>query len=268
MIATNIALTLARQGKNIFLAEMDFRVPCFGLIFGQDPPCWLNDFVDGNAPIEETPIDFTSEFGTTGKLYVGMANPSYGSIRGMLAKEVRWDKKLLKRLLSTKETLVDDTEIDYLLMDVGHEVHYISVNVVAASDYSIIVSTPGLLELEYTKRIVEELYRPLIKKGGLILNKSARPLYLEPGAIPVTIPQGAECIQELQAHGYKMVEAIPFYNDLAATGPRVFLGPEHSGHPFMGYVKKVAEIIDGAFDPSQRFAPPVNLPDGSKVAAD
>jgi len=131
LISVNLAAILARKGRNVSLFDMDFRAPSLSTVFKVGDhrliKYWVNDFLNGDCPIDKTMIDPTSRYNTKGKFLVGLANPSIEAIREMMTKDRIWEREALRRLLRLKPILLNNMEVDYAIYDTSPGVQYSSL---------------------------------------------------------------------------------------------------------------------------------------------
>ena len=62
-IAANIAALLAMSGKKVAIFNLDIYAPSLHTYFKITPNKWINDFLDGNASLDETILDITTSIG-------------------------------------------------------------------------------------------------------------------------------------------------------------------------------------------------------------
>ena len=72
-IATNFSFLLASKGYSVYLLDLDFYAPSLYSYFDIEPNLWINDYLMGNASIDDIMIDAKAylkpEF--KGELYLG-----------------------------------------------------------------------------------------------------------------------------------------------------------------------------------------------------
>src|SRR5512136_2434967 len=77
LLSVNLAATLAKQGKNVCLIDLDFRAPSlFAILKAEDSNKWFNDYLNDGHEAHQTLIDLSSSLPGSGKFSVGLANPS------------------------------------------------------------------------------------------------------------------------------------------------------------------------------------------------
>lgn len=112
LLSANLAATLAKQGKNVCLIDLDFRAPSLFSIFkAGGASTWFNDYLNNGCEINKILIDLSSSITGTGKFFVGLANPSTEAIRDMSTKDRKWETNALGRLLALRKTLLEQGSI-------------------------------------------------------------------------------------------------------------------------------------------------------------
>ena len=112
LMSTNLAAIYAMNKHKVALFDMDFRAPSLHAIFKVNTvKYWLNDYLNGVCNIENVIVKCPNK--VSDNLYLALANPSTEAIREMAAKDRKWEMKALGRLLSLRNTLLNDMEFDY-----------------------------------------------------------------------------------------------------------------------------------------------------------
>jgi septum site-determining protein MinD len=97
LIASNIGVLLASEGRNVALLDFDFRAPSLLTIFQAKNTVknWLNNYLDGKARIEDVMMDLTEKYNTKGKLFLGFSNPDMEAMREIARKDRKWQMRAL-----------------------------------------------------------------------------------------------------------------------------------------------------------------------------
>jgi MinD-like ATPase involved in chromosome partitioning or flagellar assembly len=171
IIAMNLALTYASQNHNVCLIDFDFRAPRLSTILEEtNPQKWVNDFLNGQASLEETLVDVSDHFNTSGLLRIGLIDPALVAIRNLALKDRRWHRRLLQKLLTAKTQLTNHG-VDFLILDTSPGLVLSSVNAVATADTVIIVTTADHYDLHETQQMSIELYQAFDKPTFVVMNK-------------------------------------------------------------------------------------------------
>lgn len=238
LLATNIALLLAKQGLNVALLDLDFRSPSlvgvFSKAINQQLDSYLNTYLDGRCPLETSTVDLTRRFNTKGTLLVGFANPEVAAIRNMAEKSRSWEVSALKRLFALRTELFKNQKIEYCIYDTSPGIQYTSVNAVVSSDLSVIVSTLDSLDIAGTESLMVDLYAAFEKKTVILLNK--------------VFPEGQSASRRKNADALdgaakkfrgSIIGEIPCYCEVLLADRSTILAAEEPQHPF---VKKLEEV--------------------------
>jgi MinD-like ATPase involved in chromosome partitioning or flagellar assembly len=172
LLSVNLAAALAKRGKRVCLLDLDFRAPSLFAIFKvETADCWLNNYLNGTYDINKVLVDLSGRIQSNDKFYVGLADPATEAIRDMSAKDRKWEMRALGRLLSLRNTLLNDKEFDYIIFDTSPGLQYSSINAIVAADFVVVATTADRSDVDGTQRMLRELYNLFEKKTGLVLNK-------------------------------------------------------------------------------------------------
>jgi septum site-determining protein MinD len=89
----------------------------------------------------------------------------------MSAKDRKWEMRALGRLLSLRNTLLNEQKFDYLIFDTSPGLQYSSINAIVTADFVVVATTGDRSDVNGTKRMLAELYNLFEKKTGLVINK-------------------------------------------------------------------------------------------------
>jgi septum site-determining protein MinD len=172
LLSVNLAATFAKRGKRVCLFDLDFRAPSlFSILKVDNAQCWLNDYLNGTCEIGKVLMDLSSQIPSSGKFFVGLANPSTEAIRDMSGKDRKWEMRALGRLLALRNTLLNDKEFDYIIFDTSPGLQYSSINAIVTADFVVVATTGDRSDVDGTRRMLRELYSLFEKKTGLVINK-------------------------------------------------------------------------------------------------
>ncbi len=237
LLSVNLAAAFVKHGKKVCLFDLDFRAPSLFAIFKvENAECWLNDYLNGTCDINKTLIDLSCKIPGNGKFYAGLANPSTEAIRDMSAKDRKWEMRALGRLLSLRNTLLNDKEFDYLIFDTSPGLQYSSINAIVAADFVVVATTSDRSDVDGTRRMLRELYNLFEKKTGLVLNK--------------VLDSASKSKKDEMHSKVKTVYQVPllglvpcFCEILRAEGNLIFV-QDKPDHPFTKIIDEMAERIE------------------------
>ena len=238
-LAVNLAASYARRGKKVCLMDLDFRAPSLHALFkDQKAEYWLNDYLNGICEIDKVLIDASRDYGNGGKLLVVLANPSTEAIRDMTAKDRKWEMKALGRLLSLRSSLLNDSGLDYLILDTSPGLQYSSINAIVTADVVLVVTSLDASDIKGSQRMTSELYDLFEKKTGILINKVIAD-YLSSKEEQKKFNKYIKSVYSLP-----ILATIPCYCDvLRAAGDFIF-SEEKPDHPFTENIEKLATKLE------------------------
>jgi MinD-like ATPase involved in chromosome partitioning or flagellar assembly len=236
LLSINLAAAFAKRGKKVCLFDLDFRAPSLATLLNVErADHWLNDYLNGTCEIDKVLIDLSNRIHDSGKLLVGLANPSTEAIRDMSAKDRKWEMRALGRLLALRNSLVDQKGVDYLIFDTSPGLQYSSINALVSSDLVIVATTFDRSDVDGTRRMLKELYELFEKKTGVVLNK-----VLETSTRPG---------KDLQAKVKDIYEVpllgiVPCFCDILKAEGNTIFAEEKPDHPFTRILDEMASTIE------------------------
>lgn len=242
-LATNLAITYLNKGLNVALLDLDFRAPSIFNLFSKKVQLpvtkWLNDFMLDKCELEEALVDVAAEFGSSGKLLLGLANPSLEAIRSLTGRSRAWEVSAAKKLFSIRTTLFDDYHIDCCILDTSPGIHYTSINSVVSSDVTLVVATLNPVDIEGVKNMLTEFYEEFEKKAVILINKTF------PQTRFWSESERNNLVDQMEtALGHKVIGTIPCYCDVLETNSGSFLVVEQPHHPFVKDLQEVAKKLE------------------------
>jgi len=239
LLSVNLATMYASRGKKVCLFDLDFRAPSLQAAFKTDGnDYWLNDYLNGACDVKKVLIDISQKHARKGELLVGLANPSTEVIREMSSKDRKWEMKALGRLMSLKNSLLNEMEFDYLIWDTSPGLQYSSINAIVSTDVALVVTTIDASDIEGTQRMTHELYDLFEKKTGILMNKV-------PAEIISSKTEKRNLRKQLETvHDLPILEIIPCFCDVLRAGGTYIFTEEKPEHPFTKIVDKIATKIE------------------------
>jgi len=239
LLSLNLAVLYANRGKNVCLLDLDFRAPSLHSILKvKNAEYWVNDYLNGVYDIKKVLVDLSKTHAKRGRLLVGLANPSTEAIREMSAKDRKWEMKALGRLLSLKNSLLNDMEIDYIIFDTSPGLQYSSINAIVSADIVLVVSGMDISDIKGTQRMIDELYDLFEKKTGLIMNKVFADFLSTKG-------HRQDLAKKLMNNSnLPIVDMIPCFCDILRTGGTKLFANEDPDHPFVKILNRIATTVE------------------------
>jgi septum site-determining protein MinD len=238
LISTNLAVIMAKHGKKVCLLDLDFRAPSLSTLLKiEKAEYWLNDYLNGVCEIDKALIDLSDRIANQGKFFVGLANPSVEAIRDMSSKDRKWEMRALGRLLSLRNSLLNDKGFDYVIFDTSPGLQYSSINAIVSADIVIVATTLDNSDIEGTRRMLRDLYDLFEKKTEIMLNKV---LYDD------ALRSGKDKLQAMVKDTYEvpLLGVIPCFCDISRAEGKIIFVHEKPEHPFARILAEVAAKID------------------------
>lgn len=194
-IAANFAALLTKKGYRVFLLDLDVYAPSLQSYFRYEPKKWLNDFLSGDAEIEDVVQDMTYLIDgynnntsslpsnikkTTGKLWVGFCNSKKEDIYKLeggssgSGKQNSTKIQSLRKFILLRESLISNYDADYIIIDTSPGIRYWSINALAVADTLLLTLKMGDLDVDGTKKMYNEIYSSFVNygaKSSLLLNR-------------------------------------------------------------------------------------------------
>ena len=274
-LASNLATLLVRKGYRVCLLDLDVYAPSLQSYFEIRPRKWINDYLDSNAEVGEVMQDLTNlvekttpkldgtrdydsnlNLSTQGKLWVGFSSAKKEEIQKLEGSGGAGNRKqFLRKFMLLREQLVTDYDADYILVDTSPGIRQWSINVLAVADILLLTLKMGDLDVDGTKKIVEEVYNIFTGFGTpsfLLCNRVAG--YCVPHTYAIS--KNSQGLIELQKHdessavsvlsndiGMKIISSIPCYCDIQFLKKEFLTALKYPDHPFTKQLEKLIESL-------------------------
>ncbi len=259
-IASNCAALLAKRGSKVALLDLDVYAPSLYTYFEKEPKKWLNDYLQGDADVEEVMTDVTQTIhrypggvADGGKLWIGMCNVKKEEIYKMESNTMEGSKSQLRRFILLREQLISNYEPDYIIIDTSPGIRYWSINALAVADALFLTLKMGEIDIDGTNRLAAEIYSSLTKYGArsfLLLNRVGG--YCVPDFAPGngddhhhTVKEGNHDIAGLLSGktGMEVISSIPCYCDIQFSRKEFLTVLTQPAHPFTKQVEKLIDAV-------------------------
>ncbi len=261
-IAANFSALLAKKGYNVYLLDLDVYAPSLGSYFDiYEPKKWINDFLLGNATVDDVCLDITKRISNDmkGTLNVGFANSSKEEIYKLEGNVSRQSSQmqLLRNFILLREELFVKKNADFVIIDTSPGIRYWSINTLAVSDIVILTLKMGDLDIEGTKKMAQEIYGAFTKFGTLcylLLNRG--PGYCsipESQHNPVAMTIGKHHGNSIQYDSLEdlsntidigVISEIPCYCDIQFSKKEFLTGLKYPEHPFTLKLSNLASKLE------------------------
>ena len=266
-IASNCAAFLANKGHKVALLDLDVYAPSLLSYFDVQPKKWLNDYLMGDAEVDEVMTDVTHivrSFGAQGgnnseggKLWIGFCSMSKEQIYRMEGSTSENSKAQLRRFILLRETLIRDYEPEFIFIDTSPGIRYWAINALAIADTLFLTLKSGEIDVEGTKRLASEIYGSLTKYGTksfLLFNRVAG--YCTPTETeqvsdvkhrPSEMQGGADWMDSHEVMskqtGISTIASIPCYCDIQFSSKEFLTALRRPDHPFARKVEELASSL-------------------------
>jgi|SRR6476646_4297663 len=175
-ISANFAALLAKKGYRVSLLDLDVYAPSLQAYFGTEPKKWINDFLFGNADVDDIMMDVTNLVQSfdngddktnnskahLGKLWIGLCNAKKEEIYKLESVGGKQDNSkinLLRKFILLREQLLSSYDTDYIVIDTSPGIRYWSINSLAVADTLFLTLKMGDIDIDGTRKMEEDIYR-------------------------------------------------------------------------------------------------------------
>jgi len=245
-LLANLSALYASNGLKVCLLDFDLYAPSLASYFRKTPTASINNLLNGEVGISDVLVDMTAELGLNGKLYLGFSSNRKEDINEIEIKhELKWQLAAMRRFLSAKNQLFEEYEIDYLLLDTSPGIRYWSINTLAAADFLFLMMKISDMDIDGTKRMVNDIYDSLTKFGSkyfVILNKV-------PGASPIDKFHSELDEKYIESNlekdmTTKVIGSIPCFCDIQFNLHEFLFAIKQPEHGFSKKLAKIAQEIE------------------------
>lgn len=259
-IASNISALLALKGFKVGLLDLDVYAPSLLAYFEKKPKKWLNDYLFGEAEVEDVMIPVTDTLleykrkqedgDIAGKLWVGFSSAKKDDIYKIEAGTSEDTKSQLRKFILLRQNLIREYELDYIIIDTSPGIRYWSMNALAVADTLILTLKLGDIDIEGTMKLASEIYGSLTKYGTksfLLFNRVAGYCVPDHHASTNSIldDKYAESPQEALSKQTKMdiISAIPCYCDIQFSKKEFLTALRYPDHPFTRQLERLVDSL-------------------------
>ncbi|MBE9062660.1 MinD/ParA family protein [cf. Phormidesmis sp. LEGE 11477] len=174
-ITSNLAITLAQQGKRVGIIDTDLRSPSLHMIFGLDSASinrTLNDYLWEDCALHECAHNLSSLLSDAavaagGAIYIIPASTRLADMTRILQAD--YDRR---KLFDGLQAVTDDLKLDVLLIDAHPGINEETVQAISVCSLLVLVLCPDYQNYRGTS-IVIELARSLsVQEIMLVVNKA------------------------------------------------------------------------------------------------
>jgi MinD-like ATPase involved in chromosome partitioning or flagellar assembly len=232
-ITANLALSLAEQGKNVCVVDMDLAGPGIHVMFGveeADVKWTMTNVLLGQAKMIDAAIPMTERFGLkNGKLHF---IPASYKVEEML--------RLLRHGLEVKlfteglQQITNDLKLDYLLVDTHPGIEDDTVLVMGSCNGLLIISRIDQQDLLGTA-ILSRLASSLGKTSLLLFNM------IPPGLAESSVRDIADKLS--RRLGLHVLASLPFYDTVLQSLSRGIFMHEFPKHEYARKIWEATQVV-------------------------
>lgn len=166
----NLAVFLAKEGKNVCLLDNDFHGPSVMTFFSAHTT-WINEYLYGKAKLESCLQNIAPDLGLAGKLFVGFADSTAESIQHVIRIDQNSSMKMLHYLMQMKRELKQDPyNIEYFIIDCSPGTGFSTINVMVVTESVLFVVKLSNADLIGTSQMIAGLQKQLKSRTALVAN--------------------------------------------------------------------------------------------------
>jgi MinD-like ATPase involved in chromosome partitioning or flagellar assembly/DNA-binding response OmpR family regulator len=222
-LTSNLAISLATQGKRVGIMDTDLQSPGLHVLFGLDDEAidyTLNDYLRGCCTLYEATYDLShllpkQPSGHSGGIYLIPASAKANDITRILREGFHHE-----RLLDSFSEMIRDLQLDFLFVDTHPGMNEDTLQAIAACSLLIVVLRPDYQDYQGTSAVVELASMLSVSETLLVVNK----------ALP-TFDVAAYRQQLEAAYEVPVAEILPFSEEmmhLASSEIFSMRYPDHS----------------------------------------
>lgn len=175
LFTINLGIVLAHRGFNVVVVDMDLAAPSLCTYIPVDirrEKVRINEMLLNNAEIGSAIVDLSEVIESLGAFYVVLASNDSKEIMKITRRNIKEYSDDAAKLFNWINTLKSPPyNIDFILLDTSPGLSYNSVNCIAASDISIIMTKLSRTELLGTKNMIQGLHSRLGVEIAVVVNQ-------------------------------------------------------------------------------------------------
>jgi chromosome partitioning protein len=169
-IAVNLAVHLAKKGKNVCLLENDLHGPSLNT-WWKPEVAYLNEYLLDRASIDTCLQEISSSLNLPGKFFVGFADPTPESIQQSGLIDQDSSMKILQNLTRAKRMLDKDPyKVEYLIIDCSPGIGFSALNAMLVADSILFIVKLSNADIIGGSQMIQGLYNQLKKRILVLAN--------------------------------------------------------------------------------------------------
>jgi MinD-like ATPase involved in chromosome partitioning or flagellar assembly/DNA-binding response OmpR family regulator len=228
-LTSNLAVSLAKQGKRVGIIDTDLQSPGIHLLFGLDEETvtlTLNDYLSGRCALHEAAYDVSHTAQSSGgAIYLMPASVKASDITRII-REGYSEERLLDGFSDISRAL----KLDVLLIDSHPGVDPGTLQAIASAGLLLLVLRPDYQDYQGTAVIVELARMLSVEKISLIVNRAL------PGFDVASYRQQLEESYEVPVAGI-----LPFSEELMHLSSSEIFSVCYPDHPFTKVIDQMGQ---------------------------
>lgn len=229
---SNLAISMAKQGKRVGIIDTDLQSPGIHLLFGLDDETitlTLNDYLWGRCALYEAAYDLSHLLGQSapGAIYLIPASVKASDITRIL-REGYQEEKLLDGFLDINR----DLNLDFLLIDSHPGMNPETLQAIASANLLLLVLRPDYQDYQDTAVMVELARMLSVEEISLIVNRAL------PGFNVETYRQELEA-----AYAVPVAGILPFCEEMMHLSSSEIFCVCYPDHPLTKVIDQIGQQL-------------------------
>ncbi len=231
-LTSNLAISLAKQGKRVGIIDIDLQSPGIHVLFGLDNERidrTLNDYLWGSCALYEAAYDLSDLLPqrSDGSLYLIPASPKANDITRILREGYHEEM-----LLDGFAEVIRDLQLDFLLIDTHPGINEETLQTIAVCSLLVVVLRPDYQDYQGTSVIVELARMLSVAEMLLVVNKAFPSFNVE------------SYRQQLEAaYDVSVAEILPFSEEMVHLASSKIFSICYPDHPLSQAVDAIGKSL-------------------------
>ena len=234
-LTSNLALSLAKQGKCVGIIDTDLQSPGIHVLFGLDDEIidrTLNDYLWGRCALSEAAYNLSHLLpqqspGDTGSIHLIPASVKANDITRILREGFHQEM-----LLNGFSEVIRDLQLDFLFIDTHPGINEETLQAIAVCSLLVVVLRPDYQDYQGTSVIVELARMLSVSEMLLVVNKAL------PTFDVATYRQQLETAYEVS-----VAEVLPFSEEMMYLASSEIFSVRHPDHPLTKAVDAIGRHL-------------------------
>jgi MinD-like ATPase involved in chromosome partitioning or flagellar assembly/DNA-binding response OmpR family regulator len=232
-LTSNLAVSLAKQGKRVAIIDTDLQSPGIHVLFGLEDETidlTLNDYLWERCALYESAYDLTQSLPsstTNGALYLIPASVKANDINRILQEG--YPQELL---LEGFATIIRDLQLDFLLIDTHPGINQETLQAIAVCNQLVVLLRPDYQDYQGTAAIVELGKMLSVQEMLLVVNKALPSFDVH------------DYRQQLEtAYDVPVAAILPFTEEMMSLASSEVFASRYPDHPLSQAVDRISDRL-------------------------